>query len=144
MNITYRDAAQQDLPEIHQLLLEVRGDLSKLTAREFILAVDCRELIGCVRIKDLGGEKELGSLGVKNAYRNRGIGRELVKRILEKEPFRPVYLLCFAFREGFYRKNGFLKVDPDLLPDCMRAEYERVAQALQHTGQPIIAMEIEK
>ncbi len=144
MAITYRPATDPDQPEIQRLLLEVGGDVWNLSASEFLVAVDDHELIGCIRIKDLGGEKELGSLGVKSACRNRGIGTELVKRVLEKEPFRPVYLLCFAFREDFYRKFGFITVDPTLLPSQMRAEYARVAEKLKGLNQSIIAMWIEK
>ncbi len=144
MAITYRPATDPDLPEIQRLLLEVGGDVWNLAASEFLVAVDDHELLGCVRIKNMDGGKELGSLGVKSNYRNRGIGTKLVEMILARDPFRPVYLLCFAFREDFYRKNGFAKVSPSLLPDCMGAEFRRVTEKLKHLNQSIIAMVIEK
>ncbi len=142
MDITYRTATEQDLPDILHLLLEVRGDISKLSATEFIVAVRDTGLIGCVRIKNMEGGKELGSLGVKSDYRNKGIGTELVRLVLEQDHFRPIYLLCFAYRENFYRKNGFEKVEVASLPECLRDEYARVTEILKNAPQPIIAMRV--
>lgn len=106
----------------------------------FFSAWDGETLAGCGAIKHLGqAHGELKSMRVAPAYRGRGVGRSILRRLLEEarsrgysrvsletgrpEPFQPA--------QGLYRAHGFIECPPfgDYVSDdfsvCMTLELRR-------------------
>lgn len=89
-----------------------------------------REEIRASREKDRSGLQlyELSSVYVDPAYRRKGIGKELVKRVLRKRlleasspsPPSSIYLLTLTTTSGWYQQNfGFEVVDSRSIPSSM-------------------------
>lgn len=134
-------AVTRDLEEITKLVQTVRGDTHDMNASQFVVARDGDKLVGCVRLKDLQNNVfELASLVVLEQYRGQNIGKSLLEKLLKQNKTRPVYLLCFADRKGFYDKCGFVDVDPTNLPEVLKIEYNRVLEVLKEQNKQIISM----
>ncbi len=134
-------ATPSELPEIATLLQGVRGDSSGMNNGQFIVAKDGSEVVGCVRIKELDKYcLELASLAVKEEYRGRGIGSKLIGKVLSVETKRPIYLLCFKTKQGFYERVGFKIVPVTALPSILKLEYDRVYEKIAGSKLEIIAM----
>lgn len=139
----YRWANENDLTQIVDLLMVVRGDRQDVTANQFLIASLEDLVIGCVRVKNLtDGTQELASLCVQPKYRNLGVGEQLVKSILSYSKKRPIYLLCFDNMLMFYKKFGFVQVDPNILPDCLGDEYRRVSVSFAPLDDKVVAMRL--
>ena len=138
---TYRAASYVDIDQILPLIHTVHGDDRDIDVTKFIVAVDGNKVIGCVRVRKLEeGTLELASLGVYPEYRRYGVGLEIVRRLLETFPDRPVFLMCFPQLEGFYRKNGFEKISGVDLPPILRTEYKKHTE---RTRQDVLCMVIK-
>jgi len=139
----YRWANENDLTQIVDLLMVVRGDRQDITANQFLIASLEDLVIGCVRVKNLtDGTQELASLCVQPKYRNLGVGEQLVKSILNYSNKRPIYLLCFDKLIMFYKKFGFVQVDPNLLPDCLSNECKRVCGSFAPQDDRVVALQL--
>ena len=129
--ITYRNGALEDIIVMTELLKEVRGDTREMLPEQFIVARDGNNVVGCIRIKNIGDQcLELASLAVVLQYRGRGVGTELVRRLLTKNPTRPIYLICLKERTGFYSRVNFKIADKTQLPKPLNDEYKRVAKKI--------------
>ena len=119
--ITYQKATVNDLPQILAILQKVKGDASDIRVSDFLIAKDGEKVVGGVRIKALPeGVLKLASLGVLDAYREQGIGRSLLKKLLESDSRRPIYVICIPERESFYGHNGFVRIGVADLPQILR------------------------
>ncbi len=77
-----------------------------------ISAWDGDRLVGVARSwSDFAWITYLADLAVDAAYQGRGIGRELVRRTLERTPGTDCVLRSSAVAEDFYPYLGFRKVD---------------------------------
>lgn len=80
-----------------------------MDAMEHTVVAHDKEWMGCVSLEseDLSTHGHLGpwltSLYVKPKYRNRGIGKRLVRSVLKEG----LYLWCYHELKGFYEKLGF-------------------------------------
>jgi len=143
VEIAYSEITNQNINEILSVIKTGRGDANDLVASSFVVAKDGEIVIGCVRTKNLSADCiELSSLVVLPQYRGKGIGSELVKRVLKKDARRPVYLLCMKSKENFYKNLGFVSIEKDLLPEILLKEYIRVAEKLGELKSEIITMAI--
>jgi N-acetylglutamate synthase-like GNAT family acetyltransferase len=143
MNLSYRQAEENDMSSIVNLLTKERGDQTNFDLHTFQVAVIDNKMAGCIRIKELKDCLELASLVVKSDYRNLGIGSTLVRQVLTNKKRRPIYLLCFKDKEHFYNTNGFYLISIESLPETLKNEYKRVKEKLAHTNLEIIAMRID-
>lgn len=142
MAVTYRSASAKDLTYILEIIKSVSGDYKDIVPEQFLIAEDKNKIIGCVRIKKMADYFELASLAVLPKYRSRGIGSNLVIKILKNFDNRPIYLLCSEKRESFYQKLGFEIIEDGKLPNPMSKEYKRILQKPFLKGTKIIAMVI--
>ena len=130
-----------DVSEIKILLQSVRGDTSNIYFDQFVVAKDGDKLVGCVRIKKMENNVlELASLAVSENYRGQGIGKKLVEEILRVQKERPVYLMCFRDKKGFYTKSGFEEIKASDLPQVLKNEYNRVSEILKEKKNEILVM----
>lgn len=93
------------------------GDLVENIDRFFVAEVN-GEMVGCAAYQvlpeigaPLHATVEVQSVAVLRAYRRLGIGRELVRRILERvSSFRPAEVLVLTFAPEFFTSLGFIEI----------------------------------
>jgi len=142
-DVQYQVARKEDVSEIKNILFSVRGDSSKFNYQDFVVALKDKKVVGCIRLKNIDNDYyELSSLAVKPEYRNQKIGSQLISKIIDKKTEK-IFLFCFKFNCGFYKKNGFLEINTKELPDTLKEELIRV-KGLLPSNQKIIAMLFNK
>ena len=142
-DVQYQVARKEDVSEIKNILFSVRCDSSKFNYQDFVVALKDKKVVGCIRLKNIDNDYyELSSLAVKPEYRNQKIGSQLISKIIDKKTEK-IFLFCFKFNCGFYKKNGFLEINTKELPDTLKEELIRV-KGLLPSNQKIIAMLFNK
>ena len=118
---TLRDAFQSDADSITELIHRVNINPTGLDWRRFIVAVDeAGRLVGCGQMKPhRDGTRELASIAVQPERQGQGIGHALIERLLTQNP-RPLYLMCRANLEPYYRKFHFQVVNSKEMPRSYR------------------------
>ena len=124
MNVKYRKAEIDDMSEILDILNGVSGDVEDAKPKQFLVAEDGNRIIGCVRIKNVGGYSLAASLAVLPNYRKKGIGTTLIEKIMKEDIKKPVYLFSNKKNEEFYKKFGFEIVETEDLPEAIKEEYD--------------------
>lgn len=128
-NINYSSAQAENEAAIRELLKVFDGDSSSFEGARFVVARDGDKIVGCARVKVVGeGCMEFSSLGVLPEYREKGIGSQLVKRVLACEKHHPLFLLTSSDKESFYSKFGAVIADPEKLPPLFKREYQRIIE----------------
>ena len=144
-----RRAANADIPAIREVLLSVRRefdvhyelggndpDISELEGAwlgrggDFLVIEDNDHcIVGCAGLKPLTGRRaELCKMYIEKPARGRGLGRQLLDRLLaiaRQSGFSEVWLETnsgLTAAATLYRSRGFEPVEPDhLLPKCDQA-----------------------
>jgi len=124
MNIRYRKAKIEDMPFVLDILKSVSGDSKDIDFNQFLIAQDGNKTIGCARIQNIEGYFKLSSLAVLSDYRKKGIGSLLIKKILDGNSERPVYLFCNIKNKGFYEKFGFKMIKIENMPEALKKDYD--------------------
>ena len=116
-DLLIRPATQQDLDEVLDLLrrneLPTEGVADNL--RTFVVARDGSRLVGCGGAEAHEFAALLRSFVVEDDLRGIGLGRRLVREILDRlasRGLREFYLLTTTAEE-FFRKRGFKPIDRD-------------------------------
>lgn len=105
-----RRARAADQATIRGLVRRERLDPTHLDWPNFLVAEDDDgRVIGFGQIKPLRGARELGSLVVVPAWRERGVGGALIRALMADEP-GPLFLVCRDTRVAYYRKFGFREI----------------------------------
>ena len=119
---TIRPARREDFPAIRALIHVVHINPTGLDWRRFQVAVDPDgRLLGCGQVKVHGdGSRELASIAVREQFRSRGVARAVIEALLQREPRRPLYLMCRAPLEPFYGRFSFKIVVPAEMPAYFR------------------------
>ena len=85
----------------------------------FMVAMEDEEIVGMGRaISDRGSDSYIQDLTVINSYRGKGIGAEILQRIvacLEKDGIKWIGLIAEGNSDDFYSHFGFKKM-PDSMP----------------------------
>ena len=108
-DVQVRRARAEDEAAIRQMVKEARLDPSSLNWPQFLVAEKDGAVVGIGQIRPYPNCRELGSLVVKKAYQERGIGGRLVEALLENET-GDVYLECVRPRDRYYAKFGFERI----------------------------------
>jgi amino-acid N-acetyltransferase len=115
--ITIRPAAEADLEPIKSLLLE--NGLPTVGVDEnwktFLVAHDGHAMIACGGAEAYQFAALIRSIAVDPAYRSRGIGRKIVRQLLDRlasRGLREFYLLTTT-AEAYFKKRGFKTIDRD-------------------------------
>lgn len=126
--IALRPARAEDLAGVEALL--VASHLPTAGAAEalcsFIVAENGSELVGVVGLELCGEHALLRSTAVDPRYRDRGLGRALVERIIaeaEARNIRALYLLTTT-AERYFPSFGFVTTTRDSVPTPVRATAE--------------------
>ena len=115
--ITITPARAEDLEGIKQLLVE--NDLPTAGVddhwKTFLIARDGDAMVGCGGAEAYQFAALIRSIAVKPEYRSHGIGRRLVRQLLDRlasRGLREFYLLTTT-AEAYFRKRGFKPIDRD-------------------------------
>jgi amino-acid N-acetyltransferase len=126
--VTYRVATQQDLGAIEQLLASSHLPLDGVSDAlcRFLVAEVQGRIVGVVGMEACGRYGLLRSTAVASDWRNRGIARRLVERIIaeaEARDFRALYLLTTT-AEAYFPSFGFRTTTREAVPEMVRATAE--------------------
>ncbi len=122
-----RNAYLDDVPAIREMINHwaeqsrmLFRSLANLyeSVRDFKLYEIDGEMVGCCALQIVWGDlAEVKSLAVKPGFQGRGIGRELVKAVIEEA--RSLHLpkiFTLTLEKEFFEKIGFEKVSMESLP----------------------------
>lgn len=96
-----------DFETIKKYIWEFELDNRSLEKEQFLVAKQNSTIIGFGRIREYNGCSELCSLGVIEPERNKGVGRELTKHLIQKAR-QNLYLVCII--PDFFEPLNFKKV----------------------------------
>jgi amino-acid N-acetyltransferase len=121
-NFHFRLAKEGDQKAIRGLIRRVRINPLNLDWHNFVLAVDKHgQMIGCGQIKiHRDGTNELASIAVEREWRGQGVATTIIQSLLESARL-PIWLVCQAELEAFYKRFGFRVVEEiNSLPKAYR------------------------
>ncbi len=120
---TIRKATVEDAAEIRALIWRVGINPTSLNWRHFLVAVDDgNRVIATGQIKPLrDGTRELASIVTLAEYRNQGLARVIITRLLAETP-HPVYLVCAERPGDFYTRFGFRELVMKEMPPVLGRE----------------------
>lgn len=105
-------ACSKDEGEVTALLFS-HGLGPEFLPGEFLVARVERELVGCVRLKELSEGVEVCSLAVKDEFQGYGVGTRLVEECM-RGAAGPVY--CLTYIPEFFGRLDFREVEKGELP----------------------------
>jgi Predicted acyltransferase len=147
VDIIVRAALQEDFPAIRALIHAVQINPIGLDWRRFQVAMSPNgELLGCGQIKPhADGSKELASIAVQESERGNGIAREIILKLLTLEPDRPLYLMCRARLNSFYKKSGFKSVEIEDMPPYFKRirRVERIFNSSSRVDDRLLVMRLD-
>lgn len=126
--VTVRPARAGDLPRVETLLIESHLLLDGVADAlpTFVVAEHDGALVGVAGLEVCRDNALLRSVAVAPEWRSRGLGRELVTRVISAAEARGVhalYLLTMT-AEHWYPRFGFAKVSREDVPADVRATEE--------------------
>lgn len=98
------EPSAQQFSEITRLIGQFELDERGLQSTQFLAALSEDTLLGFGRIRNYDGCSELCSLGVVEPQRHKGIGSQLVQKLIQKAQL-PLYLVCII--PEFFEPLGF-------------------------------------
>ncbi len=141
-----RDAREEDLPGIRQLIHLVHINPMSLDWHRFVVAVDdADQLLGCGQLKPHGKDVvELASIAVQPQHQKRGIATAIIETLLARAP-RPIYLTCRGGMGTFYQRWGFLALEPGDMPPYFRrlARLAKLVGPLMGEDEGMLVMELK-
>lgn len=115
--------------QIKQLLASVElptDDIDERSSACFYILEDQSEVIGLIGMECFQKEALLRSLMVKPAYRDQGLGHQLVNHIQQvarKQGVSRLYLLTTT-ASNYFSRQGFHSISRDETPDAIRTTDE--------------------
>src|SRR3954454_13284495 len=110
-------ATADDLPRIKELLTNSQLPTDGVDEhwRTFVVARNGSRIVGCGGSEAYQFAALIRSIAVEDEYRSHGIGRRLVRQLLDRlasRGLREFYLLTTT-AEAYFRKRGFKTIDRD-------------------------------
>jgi amino-acid N-acetyltransferase len=126
--VSLRPATSSDLPAVERLLtassLPLAGVAENL--KTFVVAESGGELVGVAGLEVCCNNALLRSTAVDPTWRGRGVGRQLVERVIadaEARGIRALYLLTTT-AEHYFPSFGFTRTTRDAVPEEVRMTAE--------------------
>ncbi len=130
MSIKIRPALSDDMPFIKECIERFHLDDEDLDYRQFVVAVENKEIVGFGRIRPYNEVYELGGIGVVEHKRNQGIGELIIKHLIEHFPVDDVYITTDL--PEYFERLGFKRIEPG--PKELVAKLERVCKSKCREG----------
>lgn len=118
-----RPARPDDAPFLRRTLKELALDGERVEARQFFIAEEAGRPAGFARIKPYRGCFELAGVAVLEKHRGAGVGRRLVRALMERFPTRTIWITTNL--PDYFARFGFRRAEPP-------ADLRRKLQGLCH------------
>lgn len=124
----YKLASLSDIKDVQRLLKENNLPFEDLESSKVTLFVSVLngQIIGCIGIELKGNDGLLRSFSVTDKYKNKGIGNELLNRLLKyskSEKIKKLHLLTTT-ADKYFIKKGFVKSDRIKAPESIQTTTE--------------------
>lgn len=126
MEIILKTAESHHQDEILKIIQQENLDKVNVHYSEFIIALKQKRIIGIGRIRKHAEINELCSLGILPEERGKGIGRAIVKALIEKANGEQLFLVSDI--PSYFNKMGFYESEER--PVQMVEKYERCLKYL--------------
>ena len=117
--------------EMDRMLFRSLADIYE-NLQTFIVAELDNNIVGCCALEVIWADlAEIKSLAIDEAYKGKGIGRELVAAAVEQAAkLRVAKVFALTLEPAFFEKSGFAIVEKDTLPmkvwsDCARCSKQQ-------------------
>ncbi|MBV6626817.1 MAG: GNAT family N-acetyltransferase [Rivularia sp. (in: Bacteria)] len=138
-----RKAISKDASSIRWLVFKAKLDPTQLKWQQFWIIEFNSNIVACGQLRNFNEAQELGSLVVKNNWRNRGLGSFLTQHLIEQAT-QPLYLECLGKKlVSFYQKFGFFAVDFQDLPASLKSKFKISQLGKKIIGVPVTFMKQE-
>ncbi|TBR58612.1 GNAT family N-acetyltransferase [Westiellopsis prolifica IICB1] len=119
-----RQATATDIWSIRWLVLSAKLDPTQLIWQQFWV-IECeQQIVACGQLRNFSGAQELGSLVVKQNWRDRNLGSILTQHLIHSAT-QPLYLECLGQRlANFYHKFGFVPIAFEDLPRSLQRKFQ--------------------
>lgn len=115
--LTIRAAREGDLDDVLSLLIDADLNIDGVheSLGNFVIAVDEGKVVACFGAEAYQFVALLRSLAVHPDYRGRGLGRRLVRQVIDRFASRGLreFYVVTEDADGFFRKRGFKPCDRD-------------------------------
>jgi N-acetylglutamate synthase-like GNAT family acetyltransferase len=142
-----RSATQDDFLAIRSLIHAVQINPIGLDWRRFLVAITPQGvLLGCGQIKPHSdASKELASIAVQEKERGKGVARLIISTLIEREPERPLYLMCRARLNSFYHNFGFRAIHLEDMPPYFKriCRAERIFNLASRAEDRLLVMRLD-
>ena len=145
--ITIQPASPSDMPFITKCIEKFRLDDEDLDYRQFVVAVESKEIVGFGRIRPHKSQKsgvrsqeqeiyELGCIGVLEHKRNQGVGKMIIEYLINNFPADKVYITTDII--AYFEKIGFKKIEP--CPKDLVEKLQRVCKSKCREGAVVMVL----
>ena len=134
--ITIQPASPSDMPFITKCIERFRLDDEDLDYRQFVVAVESKEVVGFGRIRPHKEVYELGCVGVVEERRNHGIGKMIIEHLINNFPADKVYITTDLIE--YFEKIGFKKIEPG--PKDLVEKLQRVCKSKCREGAVVMVL----
>ncbi len=140
MAIFIRPAKYEDMSFIKRHIEKFRLDDEALDYRQFVVSVEGNEIAGFGRIRPHKEVYELGCVGVVEQQRNQGIGKIIVKYLIDKFPTNEVFITTDLIK--YFERLGFKKIEPG--PKELVEKLQRVCKSKCREGAVVMFYKRDK
>lgn len=124
-NIRFQFANAEDEAQVRELLVQSQLPHEDIAPhlRNFILAWNDKEIIGCVGLEIVEGCALLRSLAVSASHRSLGIGSQLCAKIHDYARSRNLHTLYLMTKsvDKYFANKGYEQIDRELAPAGIRS-----------------------
>jgi N-acetylglutamate synthase-like GNAT family acetyltransferase len=133
-SVRIEPAAGPDMPYIETCVRRLRLDPEDLRAGQFVVIRENGRIVAFGRIKPYRYVYELGSVGVVEEARGRGLGSRIVRELIARFPVPAVYITTDL--PAYFARFGFQALrDP---PPEIQAKLTRVCGPLRQGVVPMV------
>lgn len=121
-NVSFRKAEDADFEILMPNLIKFGLDDENLHAEEFTIIEVDGDVAGFGRIKPYENMYELASIGIIEKYRKKGIGKRLIKYLIDVFPSDEIWIT--TKKADYFKKFGFEEMENP--PDEIRKKCDRI------------------
>lgn len=134
--IDIRPAISDDMLFIKKCIEKFRLDHEDLDYRQFVVAVDGKDIVGFGRIRPYKEVYELGCVGVVEDRRNQGVGKMIIEHLINRFPIDDVYITTDLIE--YFERFGFKKIESG--PKELVEKLQRVCKSKCREGAVVMVL----
>jgi len=127
-----------DLPDIIEILEELNLDMEDLDEDDWMLAVVKEEIVGVGRLRYYDEICELSSVGVIEEFRNMGIGKAIIKALIDDASIKSIYTVTEI--PEYFALSGFTPTD--VFPEDIDLKLQRCRKELNCSSPQVLKLQL--